>query len=180
MPTADEKQDFLKDDLRDSLRWLFVGAIAWEAARKQPDRCGNQDVLGMYTNLVQARALYDFFYKKSQRDDDAEARQFAPSWTEDGCGNLLYRDYMAAEMPANKRVFHLVYKRSEHTGGPGHDGPEHLKDQVVKFAEDLRKLTELFIDRVEPVFRNNAQFALSEALNDARRAAEKYDIPIPF
>ena len=117
MHTSDEQQAFLRDDLHDSLRWLFVDAIAWKASQKRPEPCGNQNVLGMYTSLVQARALYDFFYKRG-RGDDAQAWHFAPSWNDDGGGNSLYQRYMARESPANKRVFHLVYNRSEHAGQP--------------------------------------------------------------
>jgi hypothetical protein len=180
MPTSDEKQAFLKDDLRDSLRWLFVGAIAWEASQRRPELCGNQNVLGMYTSLVQARSLYDFFYKRGRRHDDAEARHFAPSWTDDGHNNTVYQRYVARESPANKRVFHLVYNRSEHAGGPGHDGPDHLNKQVIEFANNLRGVTAVFIESVEEVFRENAQSALWEAIKDAERAAEKYGIALPF
>jgi hypothetical protein len=178
--TLEDKQDFLKKDLTDSLRWLFVGAVTWEAARTRPERCANQDSLAMYTNLVQAHALYDFFYTTATHHDDAKARDFAPSWKENGKNNALYKKYMAGEMPANKRIFHLVYKRSEHAGGPGHDGEDHIKNQVVKFADDLRKLTEMFVGRVETTFQSNSEFALDNALKEARIAADKYGIAVPF
>ena len=56
------KKAFLTEDLYDALRWLFVSAVTWGASRNQPHRCGNQDVLAMFSSLVQARALYEFFY----------------------------------------------------------------------------------------------------------------------
>jgi hypothetical protein len=177
-PNKAVKESFLKEDLYDALRWLFVGAVTWEASRKQPQRCENQDVLGMYTSLVQARALYEFFYAVRKKDDDARVCCFPPSWKEPK--SPPYLEYMDFEKPANKRVFHLVYKRAAHAGGPGHDGPDHLKNQLMKFAKDLHRLTEVFIGLVEPALRGSAPSALQRALNEAQDAANYYGIVNPF
>jgi hypothetical protein len=179
MATLEEQKKFLEEDLRDALRWLFVGAVAWHAPDKA-ERCPNQKALAMFTSLVQARALYDFFYNKKGQIDDALAFQFAPTWTEDGSKNPLYSKYMASRMPANKRVFHLVYDRSAHAGGTGDDGPDHLKNQVLKFAQDLRRLTEAFGNCVEPHFRDIIQSALRKALDQAECAANVYGIANPL
>jgi hypothetical protein len=180
MPISDEvKNKFLQKDFRDALTWLFVGAVAWEAAQKRPERCCHQIVLGMYTSLVQARALYDFFYNKARgRDDDARASCFAPAWKE--TGSALYLKYMSGEAPANKRVFHLVYEREKYAGGPGHDGPDHLNKQILGFAKDLHRLTEEFVGKVKAVFHGSVKFALEEALREAQQVADYYGIPNPF
>lgn len=172
--TPEDEKDFLEKDLYDALRWLFVGAVNWYATFNRPELCPHQRVLGMYTTFVQARALYDFFYKKTGHPDDAVAVHFFESeseWKPDE--TRLYTDYMKGERPANKRVFHLVYRRSEHSGGlPGeHEGPDHLKHQVLAFANDLRKLTKLFISCVDERHKDSAKSALVKALDDAERAA---------
>ena len=172
-----EKKEFLENDLYDALRWLFVGAIAWKAACEHPDRYGRLFVLGMSTSFVQALSLYEFFYQPGQRDD-ARARDFVRGWKERK--SLLYSTYMGAGMPANKRMFHLVYKRSAHAGGLGHDGPDHIKNQAVNFAKDLRRLMELFVGGVEPIFRNSAKSALRKALDEAQRSADYYGIENPL
>jgi hypothetical protein len=172
------KEKFLREDLRDALRWLFEGAIAWEAAKKRPERAGHhQVVLGMYVSLVQARALYEFFYGHGQ-GDDARASHFAPAWKP--LETEPYRKYMAGGKPANKRVFHLVYNRAAHAGGSGHEGPDHLKNQVLEFAKDLRTLTEEFARNAGPAFRDSAQGAFREALKEANRAADHYGIANPL
>jgi hypothetical protein len=174
----EKKRDFLDKDLYDALRWLFVGAVAWEAARTLQDRCGRLSVLGMLTSFVQARALYEFFYSSGKRDD-ARARDFSPSWDQSAKSDL-YLKYMASEKPANKRVFHLVYGRSKHPGGTGEDSSDHLKNQVVNFARDLRKLTEIFIESVEPNLRVSVQSALQKALKEAEENANHYGISNPL
>lgn len=56
--TLDERKKFLEDDLSDALKGLFVGAVVWAAADAS-ERCPFQKGLGMFTNLVQARSLYE-------------------------------------------------------------------------------------------------------------------------
>jgi hypothetical protein len=181
MGTLDEKNRFLKEDLYDALRWLFVGTVAWHAAKVQPDRCPHQMVLGMYTNLVQARALYEFFYSAGNRDD-ARAVDFAPTWRPVARrrASRLYSDYMVGGKPANKRVFHLVYNRSAHAGGPGHEGDDHINKKVLEFAQDLRGLTKEFVKCVEPHFRVIVQSALDRALQEAKSVADGYGIANPI
>jgi len=174
----DKKKKFLDDDLYDALRWLFEGAVAWQAASTLPERYRHQRVLGMYTSLVQARALYEFFYSCSKKADDARAIDFAPSWNEST--STLYTTYMASGKPSNKRVFHLVYDRSARSGGTGHDGPDHLKNQVLEFAKDLCRVTHVFAGCVKPEFRDNVQAALQKALSEAESAAQFYGIANPL
>src|SRR6266705_918366 len=164
VPISDEeKQYFLEKDFCYTLTWLFVGAVTWTAAKTQPERCCHQAALGMFTTLVQARALYEFFYNRaSTKDDDARAYDFSRSWNE--AQSSLYNNYMSGESPANKRVFHLVFGRDKHSGGQGQDGPDHLKEQVIEFAKELRGLTQVFIEKIDPAFRNAAESALEQAL----------------
>ncbi len=134
----------------------------------------------MFTSVTQARALYEFFYTNGSKPDDARALDFVPSWTEGR--SALYVKYMSRETPANKRVFHLVYGRSSaaNAGGAGKDGPDHLKNQVIEFAKDLRRLTEEFIKCVELRFRDIARTALDKALDEAKKTADYYGIPNPL
>ncbi len=174
------KKAFLTEDLYDALRWLFVSAVTWGASRDQPHRCGNQDVLAMFTSLAQARALYEFFYSNGRQHDDARARDFTPDPVWRPSETSLYRTYMSAHKPANKRVFHLVYNRSVHSGGFGQDGADHLKNQVLEFAKDLRSLMEQFMNSADTVFRDSIRQALDNALREAKLTADLHGVPDPL
>ena len=175
VPDRATLESFLKDDLYDALRWLFEGAVSWESARRNTARAArHQSVLGMYASLVQARALYEFFYKE-EKNDAARAKHFAPTWKPQK--TQLYQKYMDRLRPANKRVFHLVYNRTIQAGGSGQD---ELKNQVLEFAKDLRKITEEFAHNASTDFRDGIQFALNKALQEAELAANHYSIPNPL
>lgn len=138
----------------------------------------------MNTNFVQARALYEFYFDqkdtKQSKPDDARAHDFAGSWSETGTD--LYLKYMRGGAPANKRVFHLVYGRSSaaNAGGPGHDGADHIKNQVLEFAKDLHRITERFIECVDPQFRVIVRTTLNKALVEAAKTADCYGIQNPL
>lgn len=169
------EEEFIRNDLYDALRWLFEGAVAWEAARVKPQFSGrHQIVLGMYTSFVQARAIYEFYYKTG-KGDDFRAKHFAPKWKP--AESPLYRKHMDQHKPAQKRVFHLVSNRSIHAGGAG---PEELKNQVVGFAKDLRKLTADLSQNADTVFQGEIQSALARAMQEADLAAKFYGIPNPL
>lgn len=172
-----EKVAFLQEDFYDSLRWLFVGAIAWEAA-KTKDRVRHQAVLGMYTASVHARALYEFFYAPARDDDARAAHLVAGAWSPKK--THLYSTYMARGKPANKRMFHLVYRRDRHSGGTGQDGPDHLKNQVVNFAVDLLALSRDFVNALGPTLQPHAQQAVNQALDEAAKEAVECGIPNPI
>jgi len=173
-----DKDLFLKKDLKDALKWLLVGAVVWEAA-KGKERCPNQDAIGMFTNFVQARALYEFYYAKEQNPDDARARQFCDSW--EAPESTLHARYVASGKPLNKRVFHLVYGRSkkQYAGASGPGGADHVNQQVLACARELLQITRKFIDCVRPEFKNRAQSALDEGLRDADNAAECLELENP-
>jgi hypothetical protein len=171
-----DKIAFLQEDFYDSLRWLFVGALAWEAASRN-QQTKHQRVLGMFTAAVQARALYEFFYGRPG-GDNARAKDFAPSWAPNE--THLYRTYMASHKPANKRMFHLVYGRAGHSGGTGTDGPDHLKNQILGFATDVVTLSRDFIGCAEPAFRPYVEEALRNALSEADQAAIAYGLNNPL
>jgi hypothetical protein len=175
VPTLDEKKEFLEKDFYNSLRWLFVSAVTWHAAKDRPER-----LFAMYTNFVEARSLYEFYYTKGTKFDDARALQFADSWT--APTSTLFRKYMDTRTPAQKRVFHLVYGRSAeaNAGGPGHEHHDHLKNQVLKFAQNLRYITAVFIKKVRPEFRSLVQNAFDKALNEAKTTAGCYGIANPL
>jgi hypothetical protein len=170
-PTVADGKQFLEEDLYDALRWSFVSAVTWHATTDE------ERVLAMYTNFVQSRALYD---TNGAKPDDARVLHFAPSWAEPE--SPLYLKYMQYGKPANKRVFHLVYDRSTaaNAGGPGHDGSDHIKNQVLEFAKDLRRITEQFIGCVKPQFQAIVRTTLANALSEAKKTADRHGIPNPL
>jgi hypothetical protein len=97
MPTTDEQNEFLEKDLPDALKWLFVGAVVWQAAQEKPEKCCHQEALGMFMSSVQARALYEFYYsagktgRKGGKADDARAREFCNTWA--APDSIFYRNY---------------------------------------------------------------------------------------
>jgi len=185
--TPDEMKKFLEADLRDALKGVFVGAVVWDAADEEKGRaelCPFQRGIAMSASFVQARALYEFYSskegkkpKKEEEEDDARASDFLTPGTRKDFKISLFSKYM---VPVNKRLFHLVYGRSGHAGGPEHDEKKHIKSQVLAFAKDLRVLTEEFGDRVKGDFRDSVQFALREALKGAQEAADRCGIVNPI
>jgi hypothetical protein len=176
--TQKELHDFLSNDLYDALWWLFEGAVAWEAARLKPGQSGrHQKAFGMFTSLVQARSLYEFFYgKRRAQSDDARAGDFASKskWT--APPSSLYARYMAPTRPAQKRVFHLVFNRSAHSGGTGNE----LNRKVIEFASELRSLVEDLEQNADPQFKAEIGCALARAILEADKAAASYGIPRPI
>lgn len=201
MRTVDSQRAFLEDDLSDALKGLFVGAVVWEAAdraekAKEKERCPFLKRLAATESFVQARALYEFYTPtkdkpKGEKGEPAYASHFG-QWTEKEFGvdvSGLFEKYMEGRKapgvfrtnsPANKRVFHLAYDRSDFSGGSGQDGSDHLKNQPLKFATNLRDITEKFIEKVEPPFRDSAKTALEKAREGARQAATGCNIANPL
>lgn len=173
------KLAFLNDDLYDALRWLFVSVVTWEAMRQRPEVCtANQDAISMLASLTQGRALYEFFFAGQQKGDDARAHDFASRWNPSP--SFLYTTYMGKGKPTNKRVSHLVYNRSAHSGGFAPNESDHLKNQVLKIAKDIRDLTEQFAVSADAGFRNAIRAALQNALEQARHTADHYCIANPL
>lgn len=183
MDILDRMRKFLDENLYNALNGLFVGAVTWEAHPLKKDQHYLRGI-GMSASFVQARALYEFFYNTSEQyktpqdGGNAQARHFAPTWNEPK--SRLYSDYMAHGQPAQKRIFHLVYCRSKYSGGTAPDESDHLKNQVVEVAKDLRRLTEEFAKRVEPQFQHSVESALRKALDEAKGLAKHYEIPNSF
>jgi hypothetical protein len=175
--TFDGKATLLEADLADCLRWLLVGAVAWKAGSRR-QAVPHQKVLAMNTAFTQARALYEFFYSPSGRGDDARATDFISDWAP--AKSSAYLGYMSAGRAANKRMFHLVYRRTEHAGGVASDESDHLKNQVVAVAEELVELTREFVRQLDPELRPHGQTALQLALDEAARCADAYSIRNPF
>jgi hypothetical protein len=183
MATQQEKEEFLKKDLFNALRWLFVNAVVWHASDIRPESENRPELLpAMYTSFVEARALYEFYFSKQGKGDNARVCHFtkAKSWAEPP--SSLYRKYMGPYTPAQKRIFHLVYGRSKevNAGGPGHDDRSHLKYQVLVLAKDLRRITESFVNSAAPEFQSLVRAALDEALAEAQKTATSYGIPNPI
>lgn len=168
---------FLQDDLYDSLRWLFIGAIAWCAGQSN-EKIPHQSVLGMHTSMVQARALYEFYFSSagSARPDDARAANLVwrPRESE------IYKRYMANGKAANKRMFHLVLGRDGHSGGTDDGQVDDLNRQVLAFALDLLGLTRDLVESLAPPSQQFAKASLDDALREAEVTAAAYGIENPF
>ncbi len=185
--TDADRNQFLGEDFYNSLRYMFEGAIAWHAwkqATEKRERASSifrhQGVLGMYTTFMEARALYEFFHNHAPRrsdSDDARADDFASTWRADKSG--VYKDYMAHLKPANKRMFHLVYRRSEKSGETSTRGP--LKEQVLNVAKDLLEVTRKFVANIDDsACRELVRTALQKALDEGQKAAEHYCVANPL
>lgn len=202
MRTVESQEDFLKDDLSDALKGLFVGAVVWEAAdraekAKEKELCPFLKELAASASFVQARALYEFYNPKKtdkprgERGETAHASHFG-EWTDKEFTNDeldLFEKYIRGpeatgvfrtNSPINKRVFHLAYDRSDFSGGLGQDGSDHLKNQPLEFAANLRDITKKFIEKVEDRFRESAKTALEKAREGARQAATGCNIANPL
>jgi hypothetical protein len=187
MPTLDEMKEFLEVDLADALKGLVAGAVVWEAAdvaKERSELCPFQRGIAMSASFVQARALYEFysFKKKKSKKDDARATDFVPTWNWPGKKSKddLYGKYLDNEMPGNKRVFHLVYGRSLHAGGPKDDETKHIKNQVLEFARELLEFTTEFGNRANADFQGSIQIALQKARKAAEEAADGCKIANPL
>ena len=183
LPTQSEMQRFLAEDLRNDLRWLCDAAVVWDAANTLGTDLEtlqrHADVHTMHASVTLARSLYEFFFDPSERHpDDARARHFCRTWDE--TPSALYVSYFALSKSANKRVLHLVYERAAHSGGTGHAGRDHLNKQVVAVARDLLRITERFIAKVEPEFKESARTALNGALYEAEDASKALGRPNPL
>lgn len=180
-PNVSNQPSFLDDDLYDALRWLFVSAVTWEAMRQKPELCtANQNVISMLASLTQARALYEFFFASQgkRKPDDARAFDFAPNWSR--MPSSLYTTYMGNGKSTNKRVSHLVYNRSAHSGGSAVNESDHLKNQVLNFAKEIRDLTEQLTRQADPSFAPHIRCALDKALGEAQQTADHYGITNPL
>jgi hypothetical protein len=191
MRSAENVNDFLKKDLADALKALFVAAVVWTAAAEaerthKKENCPFVKGIAASANFVQARALYDFYNPKKSRKprgvpgETACADHFAQNWTEKDFQSYLYDRYLDDQKPANKRVFHLAYERSDFSGGKELDESDHLKNQPLGFAKDLHDITKHFITRVEERFRDAAKTALEDAIKAANQAAAGCGIPNPL
>ncbi len=171
--TEIQLKKFLEEDLFDSLRWLFEGAIAWKA---EQEKTRHQKVLAMYTSLVQARSLYDFFFKEALKNDDARLVHFT-GWKPE---NAFCKKYLDHGQAGNKRIFHLVYNRSQHNGGESNSEHDHLKEQVLEIAKTFFDLTKEFVNRANQNYKDTIQQVLNKTILEAREAAEFYGIDNPF
>jgi len=147
--------------------------------RQKPELCtANQDAISTLASLTQARALYEFFFAGQQKRDDARACDFAPKWNPNP--SSLYTTYMGNGKPTNKRVSHLVYNRSAHSGGSAANESDHLKNQVLNFTKELRDITERLARQADPSFSSSIRCALDKARAEAQRTADRYGITNPL
>jgi hypothetical protein len=157
---------------------MFEGAIAWEAWKLSKGSARHQGVLGMYTVFMEARALYEFIHSHKlplRFPDEARADDFAsPPWQ--AKKSAVYSHYMDNKKPANKRMFHLVYRRSKTTGPAG-----ELNEQVLNVTKDLLYLSQEFVTNInDDDLRALGEKALQDATNEAQKAADHYGITNPL
>lgn len=177
--TSSDLEAFLRDDLRDALKWVFVGAVSWVAHPEATDQVGVRG-LGMFTTLVQARSLYEFFFERGPAPSlggTARAMHFNASWTARDVRGL-YATYMGKGTPAQKRVFHLVYGRPHYSGGTAPDESDHLKNHVRALAQDLREITTAFAQVLDPNYRTLVESALQNALQTADAVGKAYGVTL--
>ncbi len=181
------KESFLKADFHDALKWLFVGAVTWQAHPLDIDK-NYLRATGMFTSLVHARALYEFFYKcdapNFEAGKDARAKHFVSSWKMHDDPNSLYAKYMGKGKPAQRRVFHLVYGR-ETTEGGSRDGSGELNSRVLEFATDLKRITEDFAKKLTGTgeldrYRELVECVLAMSLAESSEVAKTYGVPNPL
>jgi hypothetical protein len=143
----------------------------------------------MFTSLTQARALYEFFNKCDQPQlysgGTARAKDFNPSWSRPSDPDGLYTKYIAKNMPAQRRVFHLVYGRANTAGGSMGGGSDELNARVLDFAKDLRRIVKEFAASFadspeESAYRELVECALAKALVEGCELAKRYEIPDPL
>jgi hypothetical protein len=185
--TDADRTQFLQHDFYNSLRYMFERAIAWHAwkqAQEKRDQSSSifrhQGVLGMYATFTEARALYEFFHHhdslRSDRDD-ARADDFATNWK--AAESEVYKDYVAHSKQANKRMFHLVYRRDEKSGEISSKGP--LNEQELNVAKDLLDVAGQFVENIDDsVCRELARTALQKALYEGQQAAKHYCVANPL
>lgn len=195
LPSPDEMKQFLEEDLYNDLRWLFDAAVVRQAAderRRSKDKDTDKpdpdlktlgrhaDVHTMHASVALARSLYEFFFSSKEiHSDDARARHFSRDWDEPPSD--CYKEYFAGGKPANKRLLHPIYGRANHSGGTGHEGPDHLNEQVIAAARDLHQITLRFINKMEDKeFKASAKKALEDALYEAQDASESLHIANPL
>lgn len=174
LPSPAEMATFLEKDLGNDLRWLFDAAVIWsltDSAPIDPKSLGRHaDVHTMHAAVALARCIYEFYFDPGERfPDDARARHFCRAWT--ATPTSEYATYFAPGAPANKRVLHLAYGRSQQSGGTGQQGDDHLNRRVLAAAKDLLNVTQAFAQSVEPCFKPSAKVALDLALSEARHAS---------
>src|SRR5262249_41031365 len=145
--------------------------------------------LAMFASLIQARALYEFFYKcdapQFQSGKNARAKHFVSSWQMPDDPYSLYAKYMASETPAQRRAFHLVYGRETPAGGSMGGGLEELKWRILDFAQDLKRTTQEFANELGrtpelDTYRELVECALAESLLEGCELAKTYGIPNPL
>jgi hypothetical protein len=182
------KEKFLTDDLRDSLKWLIVGAVTWQAHPLEGDH-DYLRALGMFTSLGHARALYEFFNNSGdgtpEVGETASARHFNSSWSSPSDPEALYSKYMAKRMPVNRRLSHLVYGRDTLAGGSMGGGRSELNARVLDFAKDLKRITQTFSTSLtgspeQEKYGELVERALDKALVEGCELAARNHIPMPL
>jgi hypothetical protein len=183
LPSQCDRQRFLEEDMYNDLRWLFDAAVIWKAADERGTDLTtlgrHADVHTMHASVALARSIYEFFFDSIERyPNDARARHFSKTWDENRSD--CYDKYFAVKGPANKRLLHPIYGRAAHSGGAGHEGPDHLNKQVIEAVRDLLEITKRFIEKAEDEFKASAQVGLDKALCEAKHASESLSIENPL
>jgi hypothetical protein len=87
---------------------------------------------------------------------------------------------MGSGKPTKKRVSHLVYNRSVHSGGSAVNESDHLKNQVLKLPKEIRDMTKQLARQADPSFSSRIRCALDKAVAEAQKTANHCGITNPL
>lgn len=166
LPLADPaKEEFLREDLYNELRWLLCAATEWHACRKlaKEPGCRQPHHLIVYTMdsaLLHARSLYEFFTAASIKPDRRTWRDYSHNARQE---SVTYDKFIK---PLHGRVMHLNRDR---------EGYDAVKDEVVNLAADVLRLWDDFSKKsdVKPYVQSLQEYR-ELAVREAEAVAEQY------
>lgn len=164
-----ETKRFIRKDLKDALKWLLISTALWKYYAGVDDKHGEEVAMAMHTNLVSARALFEFFICTG--DNDAHISDLGIPTPYKSRRYKRGRVRNAWREPINRHLAHLSVGRAGFNGarrGPTNViGKNHLKNMMPIFEKEILRLwNKLENDR-------NLPSEYKKALVDARERAEK-------
>lgn len=163
-----EAKRFIRKDLKDSLKWLLISTALWRYYGSLDDMHGEEVAMAMHTNLVNSRALFEFFICTSDNDAHISDLCIPSPYKSKRYKNGRLRS--AWREPINRHLAHLSVGRVGINGarrGPTNViGKNHLKNMMPVFRDEILRLwNKLENDPNLPV-------DYKKALIDARVSAE--------
>lgn len=130
---------FIKNDLKDVLRWLLVSTALWEYYKKIDNNHGDEVSMAMHTNVISSRALFEFFTNKTRggRGNDAYAtdlgiiKPYTSKFYIQGRRRRKWREAM------NRHIGHISIGRATPTNVKG---GQHLNTMMPEFRDEILRL----------------------------------------